>query len=349
MYKFVLLTVLALSSAKLADDLVMIEESEYGRSLLNLIEANLGTEYAFQVILDALAELDADLVAQQAEDDDLWLNVRQPECSELISQYEQDVDNYHTEMVRAEAAYKAAESAIAKAQQEAYEKEGEIQSLQQDLLDFEGVWGTDNVNSDARLQDHEEALAATREAIRIMEGLLDDPEGAELVQIPDTQVLVQVKALASAAAALGADQGAVATIIGMLEDIATNLEASIANEGLSEGMAEEHFNAVKGDMQRTLTDLQAALDHLNAEIASQEAIYAIEFAAYEEAKTLWEDATAKLEAKRAECNLWEMEYNNNKAKREEERDIIAQCVALFEHYPESEFAAYFDERNQEAE
>ena len=52
MYKFVLLTVLALSSAKLADDLVMIEESEYGRSLLNLIEANLGTEYAFQVILN---------------------------------------------------------------------------------------------------------------------------------------------------------------------------------------------------------------------------------------------------------------------------------------------------------
>jgi len=74
MFKFVLLTVLALSSAKLADDLVMIEDSAYGRSLLNLVEANLGTENAFQVILDALAELDADLVAQQKEDDELWFN-----------------------------------------------------------------------------------------------------------------------------------------------------------------------------------------------------------------------------------------------------------------------------------
>ena len=348
MFKFVLLTVLALSSAKLADDLVMIEDSAYGRSLLNLVEANLGTENAFQVILDALAELDADLVAQQKEDDELWFNQRQPECETLIAQYEADVDAYHTEMTRAEAAYKAAEVAMNQAIADANQKTGEIASLEDDLVNFDSVWTTDNLNADARQKDHEEALAATREAIAIMEGLIDGSE-AELLQMPaaSNEMLVQVKALAAVGMELGADQGAVAKIIGMLENIANNLESAINAEGVSEVDAESHYKTVKFEMERTLGDLQEALDHLNNVIADQKVIYNNELAAYNEASGLWEDAKGKLAAKRAECELWETEYNNNLAKRNEERAIIAQVVALFEDYPESEFAAYFDARNQD--
>ena len=258
------------------------------------------------------------------------------------------VDRYNTEMGRAEAAYKAAELAMQTAQNEANEKEGEIDSLTTDLSNFDMVYQADSVAMEARRNDHQEALEATREAIAIMQRLLDDPEGgAELLQMPQSDMLVQIKALTDAALASGADQGAVAKIIGMLEDVAANLEASIAHEGTQEGLGTDHYQAVKAEMERTLRDLQDALDHLLNVISEQQAIYNTEFAAYEEAKRLWQDATGKLEAKRAECNLWEQEYNNNKQKRSEEREIIAQVVVIFQDYPESEFAAYFDARQQE--
>ena len=122
---------------------------------------------------------------------------------------------------------------------------------------------------------------------------------------------------------LGADQGAVAKIIGMLEDIASNLEAAIALEGTSEEDAESHYKTVKAEMERTLRDLQAALDHLNDVAAAQQVIFNTEKAAYDEAARLWEDAKGKLAAKKAECELWETEYNNNLAKRKDERAIIA--------------------------
>lgn len=218
-----------------------------------------------------------------------------------------------------------------------------------DIASFTGIYGNDINLSQSRLEDHRAALEATNQAIVYMEALLVSPDdasdGQQFLQLPENSaVLTQLRSLTEMAA--GADQGAVATIIGMLEDIATNLQLSIDAEGSNEGDATAHYNSVKGRMEGTLQDLKDAKAALDAEIEKQDGIFNDETENFDEADRLWTSTKALLEAKEEECRLWEEEYNNNKLKRVDERDIIAQCRELFQEYPESEFAEYFDSRNE---
>lgn len=97
-----------------------------------------------------------------------------------------------------------------------------------------------------------------------MEGLLDAPEGNLDATNP---TLLQIKALTGLE--LTADQGAVGKIIGMLKNIAANLEASIAAEAVNEGDASGHYTTVLAEMNKTLSDLKEAKAALDAEIVKQ--------------------------------------------------------------------------------
>lgn len=119
-----------------------------------------------------------------------------------------------------------------------------------------------------RVEDNQAALDATNAAITYMKGLLDSNEADEaaLIQKPsDEAVLAQIRALTDLAE--GADQSAVAKIIGMLENIAANLQLSLSAESTNKDAATTHYNTVNSAMGKTLNDLNEAKNALDAELS----------------------------------------------------------------------------------
>lgn len=340
MNKLLLVLVLTLASADLGEDIAFLYETDFGNSLISMIDTNMGADNAFGVIDQELTALDADLISQQQADDTLWLGERQPECDTLIAQYTDDVDTYHSDMTKAEAARNAAQVALDAAQAAANQKEGEILSLEEDIFNFNATWSQDQVNGQQRSQDHQDALDAINQAIVYMEGLVDDSADAGDADIDGSgELFLQINSLIELAT--GADQTAVEKIIGMLENIRKSLEDALAIEVSTKGDASGHFHTVLAEMRKTLSDLKDAKAILDAEVINQTGIFNVETTKYNEAQSNWTTSKDLLEAKQKECELWEQEYNANKAKRTEERDIIAQVKALFVKYQTEEWDAYF--------
>jgi septal ring factor EnvC (AmiA/AmiB activator) len=210
----------------------------------------------------------------------------------------------------------------------------EIADLSAELNAFIGAHGEDSFDYEARMAEHKAVIAAIDEAIAEMNGLVGSVAGegihdnSERISA-ETAVgaFAQIKALSKLASK--ADQGAVAKIVALLEDIKGNLEASVADENQGQVMAEEDYNALKSAIEATLADLTLAQTNLTNKKADLEGKIATQETRLAENEEALRVATEALAAKTRQCDEWETKYNNDKAKRIEELDIVQQCRAIF--------------------
>lgn len=96
-------------------------------------------------------------------------------------------------------------------------------------------------------------------------------------------------------------------------------------------------------METTLLDLQTAetaLANRKADLEGQIATQEQRLSENQAAKKTAEDA---LDAKTQQCDEYEAKYNNDKAKRIEELDIIVQCRAIFTD-ESMEFSKFLSDR-----
>merc|ERR1711862_936391 len=93
--------------------------------------------------------------------------------------------------------------------------------------------------------------------------------------------------------------------------------------------AGQDYDELRSAMEVTLLDLttaQTTLANHKQDLEGRIATEEQRLAENEEAKKTAEDALA---AKEQQCEEWETKYNNDKAKRIEELDIVGQCRVIF--------------------
>ena len=313
--------------------LAQIDSTVYGKGLLDTIELEMTSGASVDKIVEMLDNLSADLLADQKADDADWAQKNQ-ECIDQKAEFNRQIDEAEAEILDATNLLAGLRPELAKTEEELSTKGSEIADLSAQLNGLVGAHGEDSFDYEARMADHKAAIAAIDEAITAMNGLVGSVAGEGIHEKSErisaetaVGVFAQIKTLSKLAAK--ADQDSVAKIIALLEDIKTNLEASVADEGQGQVMAEEDYTALKTSMEKTLFDLETAQTNLTnkkADLEGQIATQETRLAENEEALRV---ATEALAAKTRQCDEWETKYNNDKAKRVEELDIVGQCRAIF--------------------
>ena len=313
--------------------LAQIDSTAYGKGLLDTIDLEMTSGASVDKIVEMLDNLSADLTADQKADDADWA-LKNQECIDQKAEFNRQIDEAEAEILDStnQLAYLRPELETTNAQ--LANKETEIDQLSKELNGLIGAHSGDSTDYEARMREHDAAIAAIDEAIAAMNGLVGSVAGEGIHDNSErisaetaVGVLAQVKALSKLASK--ADQGAVQKIIDLLLDIKANLEASVADEGQGQDMAQEDYDALKSAMETTLFDLttaQTTLTNYKADLEGQIATQETRLAENQEAKRVAEEALA---AKTRQCDEWETKYNNDKAKRAEELDIVGQCRDIF--------------------
>ena len=313
--------------------LAQIDSTSYGKGLLDTIDLEMTSGASVDKIVEMLDNLAADLQADQAADDNDWA-LKNQECIDQKAEFNAQIDAAEAEILDATNLLAVLRPDLETTTSQLATKGVEIEALTAELNGLVGAHSDDTFDYEARMQEHEATIAAIDEAIAAMEGLVGSVAGEGIHESSErisaetaVGVLAQVKALSKLASK--ADQGAVQTIIALLQEIKANLEASVADEGEGQGMAQEDYDLLKSTMETTLADLtlaQSTLENKKADLEGQIATQETRLAENEEALRV---ATEALAAKTRQCDEWETKYNNDKAKRAEELDIVIQCTAIF--------------------
>ena len=313
--------------------LAQIDSTSYGKGLLDTIELEMTSGASTDKIVEMLDALAADLTADQKADDADWAQKNQ-ECIDQKAEFNAQIDAAEAEILDATNLLAQYRPELATTEEQLATKGTEIADLSAELNAFIGAHGEDSFDYEARMAEHKAVIAAIDEAIAEMNGLVGSVAGegihdnSERISA-ETAVgaFAQIKALSKLASK--ADQGAVAKIVALLEDIKGNLEASVADENQGQVMAEEDYNALKSAMEATLADLTLAQTNLTNKKADLEGKIATQETRLAENEEALRVATEALAAKTRQCDEWETKYNNDKAKRIEELDIVQQCRAIF--------------------
>ena len=313
--------------------LAQIDSTEYGKGLIDTIQLEMTSGASVDVIVDMLDNLSADLKADQKVDDLDWAQKNQ-ECIDQKAEFNAQIDAAEAEILDATNLLASLRPQLATATEQLATKGVEIADLSAQLNGLVGAHGSDSGDYEARMRDHAAAIAAIDEAIAAMSGLVGSVAGEGIHDNTEriaaetaVGVFAQVHALSKLAAK--ADQGAVEKIIDLLNEIKANLEASVADEDQGQVMAEADYNALKTSMEQTLFDLETAQTELTNKKADLEGQIATQEARLAENEEALRVATEALAAKTRQCDEWETKYNNDKAKRVEELDIVEQCRAIF--------------------
>lgn len=305
----------------------MIDNTPYGKRLLDTIQLQMQSKASVDRILNLLEELKADLRAQQTQDDGIHRD-QEAECSSEIAGYDAEIARLEGEINAANAYLSELRPKLETVNGQLYRKLNEISSLTARLADYEAAHKQDEEDYQRRVQDHQEALRAVGEALAYVKSLVGSEAGKGKHET-SAAIDAENKAYGSLIQ-LAADQETVAKLVTNLEEIEANLESSIVNEEAAHEQAVVDYNELKARYVQTLADLESAKNEL---VRSKEYLEG-EIRATEEELARDENALRNNQelkaAKEQQCEQWRQTYFNNTKKRNEELSVVDQVVELLE-------------------
>jgi hypothetical protein len=305
--------------------LVQIDNTPYGKRLLDTIELQMQSKASVDRILELLKELKDELNAEQARDDAVH-EEQELECSIEIGGYNAEIDRLQGEIAAAQAYLGELRPKLDTVNAHLVKKVNEINALSVRLADYEAAHKQDEEDYQRRIEDHQEAAVALAEVLANIRSLVGSEAGAGK---HETSVAIDAENKAyGSLIQLAADQETVAKLVANLEQIQANLESSIVNENAAHDQAVADFKDLKSRYLQTLSDLEAAKDEL---VKSKKYLEG-EISVTEEELARDQDAlknNQNLKAtKEQQCEQWRQTYFANTKKRNEEISVIDQLVDL---------------------
>ena len=307
------------------ETLVQIDNTPYGKRLLDTIQLQMQSKASVDRILGLLEELKNDLNAQQASDNKVHEEQEQ-ECAFEIGGYNAEIARLEGEIAAANAYLGELRPQLATVNSHLSKKLEEISLLTVRLANYEEAHRLDEEDYKRRVEDHQQALVAMAQVLENVRSLVGS-EAGEGKHETSVAIDAENKAYGSLIQ-LAADQETVAKLLRNLEEIQANLESSIVNEDAAHVQAVADFNELKGRYLQTLSDLESAKNELvrNKEYLEGEIKVTEEELARDEA-ALKSNQQSKA-AKEEQCEQWRQTYFKNSKKRSEELSVVDQLVDL---------------------
>jgi chromosome segregation ATPase len=158
------------------EQLAQIDSQDYGKQVLDTIDMELSSGASFDAIIELLNELDAELNADQAEDDRIHAE-RQQECEEEIAEFNRRIDTATSEITEAEKNLASLRPQYDTTVEQIATKESETESLSRDIANFKNAHSGDTSSYADRVAEHEAAIGAIDEAIIELSKLIGSEAG----------------------------------------------------------------------------------------------------------------------------------------------------------------------------
>ena len=276
----VCLLVLASSSSLRTNEvkttLLQVDQSTLGNAILSTIHLQLMGDTPTETITELLVEIKNDLLAQAAQND-IDAGLAEEKCEGDKANQQEQIDDLNDQISGYDTAIDTASDTISTLEGDLADARNRLETLEGDLANAEAARAEQAELHATWDGDYDGAIRACQECIDIIRRLEDDtenptdvekaleePTATMLAQMTDQMKLEYGPTIESLAQlALSADQGAVAEIIELLEELIRKFEEARDAQGLDEATQIEMY-------EESVQHLQEAIDEVTADILRME-------------------------------------------------------------------------------
>eukprot|EP01017_Pseudomicrothorax_dubius_P000054 TRINITY_DN0_c1112_g1_i2.p1 TRINITY_DN0_c1112_g1~~TRINITY_DN0_c1112_g1_i2.p1 ORF type:complete len:375 (+),score=132.66 TRINITY_DN0_c1112_g1_i2:37-1161(+) len=341
----------AIDSGELRASLAQLEDNDYAKNVMNILQIQLATGGSVDEIKILLQRMKSELLKQQTREDNAY-KVIDANCQNIISSLNIQIPLYE----------KTAEDATkrkAQSESEIAESERNIQDVTQQLQAAQGRLksGGDNFENEQKLSNDkiarlQEAIAAIEKAIKLLKSRKGSSKTA-LTELDShiskifsigseftinnlayySSEVRSTRALFNNAPSLvevgDKHTRKLVKLLNELGDLFRN--ALLQEQKLTAGSA-ERWEKVKDDLEVEIRTLQDALTHLNARIVKGKSETEETAATIGENNHLVEVSKKSLETNQAECNTQRENNNLSKTNRSSDIEILDKLIEYFNQH-----------------
>eukprot|EP01017_Pseudomicrothorax_dubius_P015578 TRINITY_DN178_c0_g3_i1.p1 TRINITY_DN178_c0_g3~~TRINITY_DN178_c0_g3_i1.p1 ORF type:complete len:394 (+),score=141.01 TRINITY_DN178_c0_g3_i1:92-1273(+) len=341
----------AIDSGELRASLAQLEDNDYAKNVMNILQIQLATGGSVDEIKILLQRMKSELLKQQTREDNAY-KVIDANCQNIISSLNIQIPLYE----------KTAEDATkrkAQSESEIAESERNIQDVTQQLQAAQGRLksGGDNFENEQKLSNDkiarlQEAIAAIEKAIKLLKSRKGSSKTA-LTELDShiskifsigseftinnlayySSEVRSTRALFNNAPSLvevgDKHTRKLVKLLNELGDLFRN--ALLQEQKLTAGSA-ERWEKVKDDLEIEIRTLQDALTHLNARIVKGKSETEETAATIGENNHLVEVSKKSLETNQAECNTQRENNNLSKTNRSSDIEILDKLIEYFNQH-----------------
>jgi len=265
------------------------------------------------MIKDMIAKLEADAAAEG--DQKAWCD---SEMEKATSKRDENIGNTEMDL----AAKTTAESKIAKETEEIQELMEEISEISKSLNEATELRNQEKAENTKALADATQGLEGTKKAMKILKDFYDnafiqlstaDGSGNSVHQ-PD----------------YAGNQGAAAGIIGQLDVIKSDFEASIESNKNNEQAAEDEYQAYKTESDGSVSEKEGAIKEKEATVTGEKVKLSDSKDDLKEHTELKEDALSELDKLKPACVSTGSDYEEKVARREQEIESLKNAYMIFD-------------------
>ena len=282
----VLATSSSLRSNEVKSTLLQVDQSSLGNAVLSTIHLQLMSGGATDTIKELLVDIKNDLLAQAA-DAESDAQAASDKCDTDKANNQAQIDSLTGQIANYTAQIEANAERAAKLTSDLDDAVARNTTLHGDLDDLDNTRAEQAAMHATFGLDYDKAIQACEDCIDIISRLVDtdspddvekaleEPVSTVLAQMNDQMKLEYGPTIESLAQlALTADQGAVAEIINLLEEIIAKFEAARDQGGIDEATALDNYNSARQNIvdaingnDEEIARLQQELDEVNSSTA----------------------------------------------------------------------------------
>ena len=310
---------------KLKNTLLQIDATSFGKNLLDTIALQLESEGPMQDIANLIRDMMNDLRKQQQDADDAH-SVKMGECAQQQADYQARIDHATNEISEATQAIRTLTQKRSQLKKQIIVHKKTLVDLDKLEKDERAKRATNNALFFERQEQTKLVLDALEVIVPKLKAITPHTAAETFMELAKLGASNPIAALVEVASSLDAD--ALARCIGLLEDLQVNFTAFLEEDLEAEIQAQINFDnhMIQIAEMRKVTKQKLAND--TQELAETEASLVNQRRRLKENEQELESATAGLEAKIVECDLYDANYQRDTVQRNGELDILDQVAAI---------------------
>lgn len=292
-----------------------IEDSEFGKKILDTIALQLQNKSPLSEVASLLKELRSNLVSQENEAKAKWNN-QQLECEREISDFNARIKNADSEIQEATRKIYDLERAIDGLQNDIKNYVRQLEILAQRESDARVARAADEKRFEARAEEHKQVLLALDLIIPKLESLIGSVPGeapailAELAKIGSTNPIASLMQLASSL-----DQNALNNVLQKLKELRDSIDNSSKDDQNDEDQSIREYNNLLAEVSQVRISITALKTKAEGELSDAQIELGSQRKRLSSNQLELNNATEGLRNKNSQCDNWKKTYETESAKR----------------------------------
>jgi len=305
-----------------------IENTEFGKNLLDTIALQLQNQAPLSDVATLLAELKSDLLHQQQEDDELHTQ-REGECEQAIADYNARISFASEEIRQATERISQLTTRIAELEESITTYEHQIADTESSIADRIHERAVRASQFDSRTAQHQGVLEALELILsKLAEyGQHGDGDEAALLQLAKIGKSNPIAAFVQVAASLSPESWQ--NLHGKISALRDATAASLTEDAEQERLEIENHNNILTSLYNLLESLRSSLAQDKQELAEQRADLADQEIRLHTNEEELDNATRGKASKEQQCEDWRNQWKTDSEHRYSEIHIIEAVQEIF--------------------